>query len=94
MPTFNIAHVREQGQDMIIVPLSHEFELKTDVEKEEVMTEFQLRSRAAGLAGRVVLVWDAGGGRTRFIAPQPWHPFFQSISLSQIQSALNRTLSW
>jgi hypothetical protein len=94
MPTFQLAHIREQGVDLIIIPLDHDFEWKTDQEKNAIIAELQTRATGAGLAGRVVPIWDSGGGRMSFIAPRNWHPFFQSISIGQIYGSLNRTLSW
>ena len=94
MPTFQLAHIREQGIDLIIVPLNHDFEWKTDDERDAIIAELQMRTTSAGLAGQVVPIWDSGGGRTSFIAPQNWHPFFRSISLSYVYRCLNRTLTW
>lgn len=94
MPSFEVAHLREQGQDMVIIPLDYDFELKTPSEQQAAVTELQLRARAAGLAGRVVVIWDAGGGRAKFIAPQPWHPFFRNLSLASVVRNINKMLSW
>ncbi|MEO9299000.1 hypothetical protein [Devosia alba] len=94
MPKFKVAHLRQQGQDMVIVPLSAEFGRRTQDEQQEMIAEIQQHSSAAGLAGIVVPVWPGGGGRMGFIAPQPWHPFFRSMSLAGVQRNLNRELSW
>ena len=93
MPTIKIAHIREQSQDMIIVPFDESFERQTDLQKNEAIAEIQLASRSAGLAGEVVAIWPYGTG-TKFIAPKPWHPFFQSLGYHQAVSLLNRDLSW
>ena len=94
MPHFKLAHLREQGQDMIIVPLDRSFGAKSGDEQSDAMDELQMRCRAAGLKGKVVTVWDDGGGRMAFIAPQPWHPFFHGLSLSQVWANVNREISW
>lgn len=94
MPSLEIAHIREQGQDMVIVPLSSEFGQRPSNAQRQAVAELQQRSMSAGLKGTVVPVWDSGGGRMAFIAPRPWHPFFQSLGLSQVHASLNRTLSW
>lgn len=94
MPKFKVAHVREQGVDLIIIPLDHSFRYKTDDEQREVINELQLRANAAGLAGTVVPVWDGGGGRMTFIAPQAWHPFFRSITLQRVALSINKEVSW
>lgn len=94
MSRIEIAHLREQGQDMIIVPLDRSFGTKGRQEQSQVVTELQTRSESAGLSGKVVPVWDSGGGRMAFIAPQVWHSFFQNISLQSVMAKLNRELSW
>jgi hypothetical protein len=94
MPHFKVAHLREQGQDMIIVPLDSSFGHKASEEQNGIISDLQIHARAAGLAGTIVPVWDSGGGRMSFIAPQPWHPFFRSLSLQVVWANTNKELSW
>ena len=94
MPSLDVAHLREQGQDMIIVPLEHSFGHKSDREQSLAISELQMRASSAGLRGSVVAVWDGGGGRMAFRAPRPWHPFFQSIGLYDVLQNLNKQISW
>jgi len=93
MADFDIAHLHEQGQDMIIVPLDRNFQSKSADDRDDVITALQVCARRAGLAGTVVPVWDSGGGRMAFIAPQPWHPFFQSLDLRTILRNINKRLT-
>lgn len=92
MATYKIAHLREQGQDMIIVPLDSSFDYKTQSEQNEIVSALQWCARSAGLAGTVVPVWRSGSSQ-RFIAPQNWHPFFRSLSYSTIIANLNKELT-
>jgi len=94
MPDLKVAHVRQQGVDLIIAPLDREFGHKTREAQQEIINEIQLRSRSAGLAGTVVPVWDSGGGRMAFIAPRNWQAFFRSLSLRTVWANVNRELSW
>jgi hypothetical protein len=94
MPHFKVAHIREQGQDMIIVPLDSAFGRKITSEQQSVRTELQARSRAAGLAGTVVPVWDDGFGRMGFFAPIGWRAFFESINLHWVFANVNREIYW
>jgi hypothetical protein len=94
MPSVNVAHVRQQGVDLIIPPLNHDFGYKTPHDQQEIVGEIQVRARSAGLAGTVVWVWDSGGGRMSFIAPQPWHPFFRGLRLRSVWASVNREISW
>lgn len=93
MPTFRIAHLREQGQDIIIVPLDSNFEHKTSDDKSAIIADLQAHARGARLAGTVVPVWESGG-RVHFIAPRPWHSFFQSLSIADVFRNINKELSW
>jgi len=93
MPDFEVAHFREQGQDMVVIPLNRSFGSKSSAEKNELRASLQACASAAGLRGTVVLVWDAGNGRMGFLAPDPWQPFFRSLSLAQVAQNLNRLLT-
>jgi len=94
MPSYKIAHVKEQGIDLIIIPLESRFGNQSSADQNQECAAFQMRANSAGLAGTVVLVWPAGGGRMGFIAPPKWHRFFQSIDLARVMASLNKTLSW
>lgn len=94
MPRLKIAHMRQQGQNMVIVPLESDFGHKTESDQQGAIRELQLRARSAGLAGQVVPVWENDSGRMAFIAPPPWHPFFKSLDLSTVWANLNKELSW
>lgn len=94
MADFQIAHIREQGVDMIIIPLDSSFGSKSQRDKDSIIAELQSRARGAGLKGTVVPVWDAGGGRMAFIAPPNWHRFFRSINLAFVGRNINRRLYW
>ena len=94
MPSFKIAHVKEQGVDLIIVPLESAFGRASSSDQQGQIAAMQIAARSAGLAGAVVPVWDNGGGRMGFIAPQQWHPFFKGLALFTVGQNLNKTLSW
>jgi hypothetical protein len=94
MSRFKVAHIREQGQDMVIVPLDSDFGRKMSSEQNEMAAELQARSLSAGLRGRVVPVWDNGGGRMGFLAPHEWHAFFASLSLGRVFASINREIYW
>lgn len=91
--TFDVAHVKEQGVDLIIVFVASSFGHKTNHEQNEVCASLQACATAAGLAGTVVPVWDTGGGRMGFLAPQNFHPFFRSVSLADVAVSINKKLT-
>jgi len=94
MPRFKVAHVREQGQDIVIVPVDSNFGRKMTRDQQAIAAELELRSRSAGLAGKVVPVWDNGGGRMGFLAPHNWHSFFASVNLRWVFANINREIYW
>lgn len=93
MPRFAVAHVKEQGVDLLIVPLDSSFQYKTAPEQRETVGELQVRANAAGLAGTVVPVWRIGT-RMSFIAPRNWHPFFKGLSWKGVMGNLNKEIYW
>ncbi len=93
MPSFKCAYVREQGVDMIIVPLDSSFGRMSDVDQQSQINTMQLAARSAGLAGIIVPTWMVGD-RPVFMPPTNWTPFFESISWSTVLSSLNKEISW
>jgi len=92
MNKFKIAHLREQGVDLIIIPLDSAFGRKSQSDQQEVIASLQACAEGAKLAGTVVPVWQTGN-RMQFIAPTKWHPFFKSLSWNQITANINKELS-
>jgi hypothetical protein len=93
MPRFDIAHIREQGQDIIIVPLESSFGHQSDLSQRQSIAELQSHAIGAKLAGTVVPVWESSG-RMMFIAPQPWHPYFKSLTMAAVGMMINKELFW
>lgn len=93
MAKYKIAHVREQGQQMIIAPLDGSFNNRSQQEKNDFMEAFQIAASSAGLAGQVALIWKSGS-TVHFMAPRPWHPFFQSRGIYQlVMTNINKELT-
>lgn len=56
MSKYKIAHLREQGQDMIIIPLDDSFHHKSNSEQQDLIASLQAYASSARLAGTVVPV--------------------------------------
>lgn len=54
MPTFQVAHVREQNVDLIIVLLDSSFGHKTPDDQDAIVADLQAHAIAANLRGTVV----------------------------------------
>jgi len=93
MTQLDIAHIREQGQDMIIVPLDSNYGHKSESEQNSIRASLQHCAGGAGLRGTVVTVWDAGRGQMGFLAPPAWQAFFSGLSLHTVHRSLNKTLT-
>lgn len=92
MPSFKIAHVKEQGVNVIIVPLSPRFSDCTEDQRASVIAAFQTAAEAATLRGRIVPMWRSGGSQVRFIAPPDWASFFERLKWKVVMRNLNREL--
>lgn len=93
MPTFQVAHLRRDGQDVIIVPVDRFFGVRSSAEQARIQEAFQRSAAAADMPGVVVLVWEDASGRMAFRASPPWHAFFESIDMVYVATALNHSLS-
>ncbi|MEM1379878.1 MAG: hypothetical protein AAGH41_04550 [Pseudomonadota bacterium] len=91
MHWFQIAHLNIQGNDIIIIPFSKRFAQKPRTEREQTVRDFQQATKKAGLKGVVVPIWP-NGDDIQFIAPKPWHPFFQKVSWPWIENNLNKEI--
>jgi hypothetical protein len=78
---------------MIIVPMRSDFGSKPAADQARIETALQAAAHGAGLAGRVVTVWDGGGGRMAFRSPPQWRPFFASLSLHAIAASINKRIT-
>ncbi|MCW2315668.1 hypothetical protein M2322_001202 [Rhodoblastus acidophilus] len=93
MPSIPVAHLTEQGQDMVIVIMDPRFAQASPSQQEATIGQLQQRANACGLKGTIALVWD-GGGRMDYLVPQPWHDFFRSITLDDVRARINSAISW
>jgi hypothetical protein len=92
MTDFHVAHLREQGQDIIMVVVSSSFGHRSTQEQIELQADLQRCATAAGLAGTVVPVWEVGG-RLHSLAPHEWRSYFQSLNWEYVRQNVNRRLS-
>jgi hypothetical protein len=93
MPTFQVAHLKRDGQDVVIVPVDRSFGKRSPSEQARIQEAFQRSAAASALPGVVVPVWEETSGKMAFRAPPPWHEFFKSIDMVYVATALNHSLS-
>lgn len=93
MPSFDVAHVYEQGQNMLLFPLDRKVGFKTLDQQRAILHELEDRAHGAGLAGQAAIFWE-GNGRTHFLGPKAWRNFLGSIGMSDVLASVNRSISW
>lgn len=93
MPSIPVAQLHEQGQDMVIVIMESGFACASPSQQEATIAQLQALSKLNGLKGTVAMVWDAGG-KMNYLIPQPWHDFFQSITLDDVRARINAEIKW
>jgi hypothetical protein len=93
MPTFQVAHLKQNGQDVIIVPVDRSFAARSPAEQARIQEAFQRSAGSAKIPGVVVPVWEDASGRMAFRAPEAWQTFLKTIDMVYVATALNRTLS-
>jgi predicted class III extradiol MEMO1 family dioxygenase len=91
MGRFQVAHIREQGQDLIVIFVSDAMHYEPDTERSKALLSLQIASRRAGLAGAVVLVWEYAGQMEVF-CHTAFHNFFQSVPYQLLAANINKTL--
>jgi hypothetical protein len=94
MPSFQVAHIKEQETELIIIPLEASFGQLSEPDKRIHIADLQAHATAAGMRGTVVPVWDTGGGHMGFIAPFQWQAYFSELALTQVHALVNAQLSW
>jgi len=90
MTTFQIAHINEQGVNVVVVFVDPAVAFKSAQEQNLIATSLQLCAQAGGLAGNIAMVWPGG-----FWAPNNQHAFFGSPggSYEGLLRRINKTLS-
>jgi class 3 adenylate cyclase len=89
---YPVAHIKISGVDLVIVLLDTSFAGMGQMGKAEVLRSLQQHAAAAGLRGTVVPIWDNGRGGAEFLAERQLLPYLKNLSLSIVQSKINREL--
>ena len=92
MASFEVAHVRVQGVDVILIVVDSAFGHKSKSEQLEALNGFQLAAHQAGLRGGVSMVWNQGG-RVASFGPRNWHRVLKNLTWPWIAANINRRLT-
>jgi hypothetical protein len=88
LATYDVAHFKEHGVDLVVIFVAESVQHTTDAEKRLLSNKFMVCAKHAGLAGHVVLVWPGG-----FFADPHLHPFFASVPYQLLVSNINKKLT-
>lgn len=84
MQRFKVAHIREQGEDLIIVFVADQVEFMSAAQKNQILSALQLCSATAGLQGTVVMLWSRGvwceSRLHRLFSSVPYHVLYSNIN--------------
>lgn len=89
MTNFDVAHINEQGQNVVVVFVNESVSRLTPDAQAALAESLSVCAAYAGLVGNIAMVWPGG-----FWAPIHQHPFFrsQSGSFAALASRINRKL--
>ena len=90
MTTFEIAHINEQGVNVVVVFVDPAVAQKSPEEQNALATSLQLCSQGAGLAGNIAMICPGW-----FWAPHNQFAFFKSPggSYAELRFRINKSLS-
>ena len=90
LTTFEIAHINEQGVNVVVVFVDAAVAHKSAEEQNVIAANLQRCAESANLAGSIAMVWPGG-----FWAPSNQHAFFRSRggSYAQLRLRINKNLS-
>ena len=87
-----IAHIKEQGQDMIFIPMNSKFGARSTKDQYLIVDALESCARNARLAGGVAVLWESNE-RTYSIGPKPWQIFLKSIDMNYVKRRVNKELT-
>lgn len=90
MTTFEVAHINQQGVNVVVVFVAPAVAHKSTEEQNAIAANLQLCAQSADLAGNIAMVWPGG-----FWAPHNQHAFFKSPggSYAKLRLRINKKLS-
>lgn len=92
MTDIHVAHLRMQGTDFILVPLSSGMSRLSAAEQTAVMSELRALARGAGLGGDVVPVWQGPSGVSYLADPRHHAALSKTLRLDVVKQHLNRKI--
>jgi hypothetical protein len=93
MPTYDVACVREQGIDVIVVVVNAAVGGMKRADQGSAWAQMQVWAIEAGLDGTVVLLWRATTRRLSYFDPHHRHPFLKHLTPAILARMTNTRLT-
>jgi hypothetical protein len=94
MPSFKVAHIHREGQEMIIFPVAAEFGQLPGMDQDRELAFLGSQANRAGLRGVAVVVWETSLGQVTFRAPIACYSCLSGINMEYVMANVNREISW
>jgi len=89
---YKVAHIREQGKDVIIIPISNINNNLTNEKLNEIRRVFQTQAIKTKLSGEVCLVWEFNK-QLFSLAPSQWKAFCANLNMRIVKQYINKELT-
>jgi class 3 adenylate cyclase len=93
MAKFSVAHIRSNGVDLILFPVSPEITGLSPTDQATVLKQAQSICRSAGLAGETIPVWQTATG-VKFFAHERFHQILRGhLTPEFLKANLNKEIN-
>jgi hypothetical protein len=92
MATYDVAQIREQGTDLLIVVVPSSYGSLNHDQQQAEQKRLEACARTAGLAGTVVPVWQIGRHRLGAVPPSSWQAYFDNLTPLILQRMISTQL--
>jgi hypothetical protein len=93
MPTYDVACLREQGIDVIVVVVEAAVANWPRTDQSPAWARMQVQAIEAGLDGTVILLWRATPKRLGYFDPHHRHPFLKLLTTARLARITNTHLT-
>jgi hypothetical protein len=93
MPVYNVAAVKEGELEMVLVPMSDDFDKQDDESREYFLDVVKAAAAKAKLKGTVIVAWIGESGKLQCLAPRDYREYLSTTTLAGIRKKCNAKLT-
>lgn len=94
MPQVRVAVIRARNASFVLVPVEASFGAKSRIEQQTIVDQMALAAERSRMPRHVVPVWDKGGGRLGFRAPQALQPVLREMKIEQVHQIADSFMAY